>query len=86
MIHDEIPDTPVLYDGVVNNENVEPEHEDNSLTPVEVEEVVEEVVDPSQRANDEDDAEAATIAVHDVQDFEGDTVVVENGDDNHADN
>jgi len=43
-------------------------------------------VDPSQRTNDEDDAEAPTIVVHDVQDFEGDTVVDENGDDNHAEN
>jgi len=86
VIHDEVPDTPVLYDCVVNNENVEPEHEENVLTPVEIEEVVEEVVDPSQRANNEDDAEAPTIAVHDVQDFEGDTVVDEHGKDNHGDN
>ena len=43
-------------------------------------------MDPSQRANNEDDAEAPTIAMLDVQDFKVDTVVDENGYDNHADN
>jgi len=95
VIHDEVPDTPALYDSVVHNENAEPEHEDNRSNPVEVDEVV----DPSQRINNEDDAEAPTIAVHDaqdfaapmiavhdVQDFEVDTVLDEDGDENHADN
>ena len=44
--------------------------------PAEVEGVVKSYnYDPSQLANDEDDAEAPTIAAHDVHDFKEDTVV-----------